>query len=271
MRRIPSDSAIWHVFDRGARRLNLCRDEEDFRTFLAILKESLRKAACELWAFALMMNHYHLLLRGSTRQVTLVLRSLNYRYSRYHNRKYALSGHAFESPYRAYPQKTRITALYKAAYIFLNPVTAGLVSRPEDYRWSGYRSFLGLPDDLGLPVSAEPMRLLGQDPVQARSEFDIVMGREKELVARRKSEGITRRELMRNEWSSLLDHARRQGSRGGFSAEDLALVWGDRAGIPTGILTDSLGLGSRFSTLRRLKELRQAAETQPGFPALSIA
>ena len=113
------------------------------------------------------------------------MRRVDYGYSKYHNKKYGLSGHAFDGPYKAFPQGTWINILYKIAYIFLNPVTAGMVPHPGAYRWSGYSSFMGLKGSPLAVTSAPALDRLSKDPSEARKGFLRIMEREQLLLRRR--------------------------------------------------------------------------------------
>ena len=139
MRRFDCDTSNWHVFARGARRLQLFRDDQDFSQFLTFLRYSLDASGCLLWAFALMTNHYHLVLRGSSKELTACMRRINLMYSRYHNKRYTMDGHTFDGPYQAFRQATPLLMLHTIAYVHFNPVKAGLSICPEDYLWSSCR------------------------------------------------------------------------------------------------------------------------------------
>src|SRR5262249_36414557 len=144
MRRIHCGPARWHVFSRGTRRLELFRDEPDYAAFLNCLRFALKESGCLLWAYALMSNHDHLVIFGDSDQVSVCMYHLNRLYATSHNKKYRLGGHAFDGPYGAVRIPTDGMLLWTLAYVFLNPVKAGLCSTAEDYPWSGYRSFIGL-------------------------------------------------------------------------------------------------------------------------------
>ena len=70
MRRVQRDSVGWHVIARGARRLDLFHDEQDFSIFIAVLRRAVEVSGATLWAFAIMTNHYHLVIYASTKQLT---------------------------------------------------------------------------------------------------------------------------------------------------------------------------------------------------------
>src|SRR3982750_1685761 len=106
MRRLHCDTAIWHVFARGSRRMELFRKEPDFMKFLDLLAFGRRASQCSLWAYALMSNHYHRVVEGSSTALAKCMHRLNGMYSSFHNQKYGLEGHAFDGPYHAFRQKT---------------------------------------------------------------------------------------------------------------------------------------------------------------------
>src|SRR5687767_1712152 len=100
------ESLDWHVFNRGSRRMALFRDDQDARVFAALLQTALNLSGCVLWAYLLMTNHFHLAIRGSSDQLSRCMRYAEGFYSIYHNKRYGLSGAAFEGRYESYPQGT---------------------------------------------------------------------------------------------------------------------------------------------------------------------
>src|SRR5687768_2361638 len=124
------EPADWHAFNRGSRRMALFRDDEDARVFVALLRSALELSGCVLWAYVLMTNHFHFAIRGSSAQLRRCMHYEEGLYSHYHNRRYGLSGAAFEKRYEAYPQGTLPMLLRTIAYVLMNPVAAGLVDTP---------------------------------------------------------------------------------------------------------------------------------------------
>lgn len=133
----------FHVFNRGSRRMALFRDDQDAQVFAALLQTGLEISGCVLWAYVLMTNHFHLAIRGNSDQLRRCMHYVEWLYSLYHNKRYGLSGAAFERRYESYPQGTLPLLLRTIAYVLMNPVAAGMVESPDAYSWSNYAGFFG--------------------------------------------------------------------------------------------------------------------------------
>lgn len=227
------DRIGWHVIARGARRLDLFRDPQDFNLFLTMLRFALRASGATLWAFTLMSNHYHMVLHATLQQLPACMMRLNRLYARYHNRRYDLVGHAFDGPYKAYRQPTPLLLLRTIAYVFMNPVAAGMRQSPEDYPWSCVRDYLGLP---GSPLEVDPAEILSRidpDPARAWKCFHRAMDQESSRIQRRVSTLVpTRTQIHSQQFEWLLDHARESAAiLGEEDPVQLAIHWGKQCGI----------------------------------------
>ena len=98
-------------------------------------------------AYCLMTNHIHLLLETNVIEIGKIMQKIAGDYARTYNRKYGYRGHLFEDRYRSCLVKDDVYFLQTSRYIHLNPVKAHMVVYPEDYRWSSYRTVLGMSDD----------------------------------------------------------------------------------------------------------------------------
>lgn len=260
MRRIKCDTRVWHVFCRGARRLNLFHEETDFLVFLTLLTDALRATGCELWAYVLMSNHFHLAVRADSGQLSRLMRRVDYGYSKYHNKRYGLSGHAFDGPYKAFPQGAWINILYMIAYIFLNPVTAKMVPHPDAYRWSGYASFMGLQGSPLAVQSAPALDRLSKNSSEARKEFLRILERQQALLKRRPPAVLSREEVLSRQFESLSDYAHDVGAFAGLTPAEVAIYWGCKAGIPTRVMARVLAKDpARITYLKRVL-LRRVAQ-----------
>jgi putative transposase len=270
MRRMHCDTSIWHVFNRGARRLLLFQDDRDYATFLQCLVFGLQQSACELWGYALMSNHYHLVLYGDSDQLTECLYHVNKLYAHLHNARYKLGGHVFDGPYQAYRVPTSRLALWTLAYVFLNPVKAGLCDEPQDYRWSGYRSFVGV-DGSPLPVdSAAFMRRVDLPLEQAWQRFHDVLRIEKLQPTRTLAGRPTMAEVHFSQFAWLQRHARDHAAL--LQGEDpmkVAVWWGRQCGITPRIMAKALDLDDSQEIRYILQEFKKRLVRDPSLARLS--
>lgn len=141
--RIHFPGALYHVISRGNQRQDLFLDEEDLKTYLAYLSEYKLRYPFRLYAYALMRNHFHLLLEVETVPLSKIMQFLLFRYTRYFNNRYRKEGHLFQGRYKAILCDKDAYLLELVRYIHLNPVRAKIVGSPEKYLWTSHLSYLG--------------------------------------------------------------------------------------------------------------------------------
>ncbi len=131
----------WHIIQRGNNRSVCFHAEEDFQFYLHYLQEFATQFGCAIHAYVLMTNHVHLLLTPQQADsASLLMKHLGQRYVQYINRTYRRSGTLWEGRFRSCLTQTEDYVLACYRYIELNPVRAGMVNQPQDYRWSSYHS-----------------------------------------------------------------------------------------------------------------------------------
>jgi putative transposase len=144
-----------HLTHRGNNRQVIFRRPADFEVFKHYLKEAVERYAVALNAYVLMNNHVHLMLTPSdVRGISKALHSTSRRYAGYFNARYARTGTLWEGRFGAglIRAERYLFACYR--YIDLNPVRAGIVSRPDQYRWSSHGYYAtGVKDELVTPHS----------------------------------------------------------------------------------------------------------------------
>lgn len=130
-----------HIIQRGNNRQPCFVAEEDYRFYLDWLQDYAAKAGCHVHAFVLMTNHVHLLLSAdSSDGAGMLMKALGQRYVQYFNRIYRRSGTLWEGRFRSCLTQEEDYLLACMRYIELNPLRAGMVEHPADYRWSSYRA-----------------------------------------------------------------------------------------------------------------------------------
>ena len=133
--------------DRGVRRSAIFEDETDYQVMLQMIKDCLEKYQCILHAYCLMTNHIHLLLETDRIEVDKFMKRMSERYAMYFNHKYSYRGHVFEGRYKSCLVRDDAYFLQTSRYIHLNPVKAGIITRPEEYFASSYCTMIGIKDD----------------------------------------------------------------------------------------------------------------------------
>jgi putative transposase len=143
----------FHVIQRGNNRSPCFFGQADYYRYLGDLGQLSRMHRVAIHAYVLMTNHVHLLATGEDAEgVSLLMKFLGQRYVQYVNRKYVRTGSLWEGRFRSCLVDTQSYLLTCHQYIETNPVRAGMVDRPGEYRWSSHRANAeGFPDPLVTP------------------------------------------------------------------------------------------------------------------------
>lgn len=124
-----------HIIQRGNNRQACFFADEDYRFYLNRLREYAAKTRCRVHAYVLMTNHVHLLLTAEDAQgAGALLKALAQRYVQYVNRIYRRTGTLWEGRFRSCLTQEETYLLACMRYLELNPVRAGMVTHPGEYR-----------------------------------------------------------------------------------------------------------------------------------------
>jgi len=140
--RVEFENAFYHVTSRGNQRDKIFYDAADRERFLEILSRTKERYGFLLHAYALMDNHYHLLIETPKANLSQIMQNINTSYTVYVNRKYQRSGHLLQGRFKGIIVDKDRYLIALSRYIHLNPVRAKLVKRPADYPWTSYKAFL---------------------------------------------------------------------------------------------------------------------------------
>jgi putative transposase len=144
--RLDTPGALHHIVVRGIERQKIFWDDADRDDFLDRLGDLLNQTRTDCYAWALIPNHVHLLLRTGLAPLATVMRRLLTGYAVRFNRRHRRHGHLFQNRYKSFLCQEDPYLLELVRYIHLNPVRARLVAdlkELESYRYSGHRALMG--------------------------------------------------------------------------------------------------------------------------------
>lgn len=144
--RLDIPGLLQHVIVRGIERRDIFLDDEDRSRFLERFSTLLVKTDIRCFAWALMSNHFHLLLKPTAVPLSCFMRRLLTGYAVVFNRKYVRSGHLFQNRYKSIVCEEEPYLLELVRYIHLNPLRVSLVTdlaALDHYPWSGHAVLMG--------------------------------------------------------------------------------------------------------------------------------
>lgn len=156
-----SNIGLYHVMLRGINRNIIFHDDMDLRKMLKILKEvsspternnEMVPEGCAIHAYCLMNNHIHLLIEERNEAIDRTMKRIGVAYVSYYNKKYERIGPLFQGRFRSEPVDDAAYYIKLLAYIHLNPVKAGIVSSPSDYRWCSWKEYISPDSVRGLEI-----------------------------------------------------------------------------------------------------------------------
>ncbi|MDW7739533.1 MAG: transposase [Bacillota bacterium] len=142
--REKSSTGIYHVVMRGINKQIIFNDDEDRQFYLAKVKEYKKTCGYEIYAYCLMNNHIHLLMKEGINSLGISFRRIGASYVYWYNWKYDRVGHLFQDRYKSEAVEDDKYFLTVLRYIHQNPFKAGLIN-DLNYPWSSYREYIQKP------------------------------------------------------------------------------------------------------------------------------
>lgn len=161
--RVISSSHIYHLILRSVNRQNIFLDEADSMRFLETIKKY--KAICkfEIFAYCIMSNHIHILIRENEDTISNIIQRISSSYVLWYNKRHKRCGHLFQERFRSEAVESEDYFLTALRYIHRNPVKAHIVSDPIKYKWSSYKEYCGKPSiadtDFALDILSADRRI----------------------------------------------------------------------------------------------------------------
>ncbi len=144
--RLDVPGTLHHVFVRGIERQKIVDDEKDRDNFLSRLGTLAKETGTTVYAWALMSNHAHVLLRSGAAGLPTLMRRLLTGYATSYNRRHRRYGHLFQNRYKSIVCEEEPYFKELLRYVHLNPLRAKLVdslSKLDHYKWCGHAIVLG--------------------------------------------------------------------------------------------------------------------------------
>lgn len=138
--RIHSKTRIYHIMLRGNERKNIFGSADDKNRFISKLFQKKQDGEYLLYAYCVMDNHVHLLIKEGTESIAKSIKKLSVSYAYYYNKKYKRVGHVFLDRYQSENIENKLHLRGAIRFIHNNPLAAG-VELVEAYRWSSYRYY----------------------------------------------------------------------------------------------------------------------------------
>lgn len=133
-----TEPGIYHIINRGVERRDIFNEHTDYEFFLELLLKLSKDFDVIIHNYALMTNHYHILLETKKNNLSKAVQFLNDKYAKYYNKKYNRVGHLWQGRYKSYALYDDAHFWVVAKYIERNPIKANMV---QDVNLYNYQSF----------------------------------------------------------------------------------------------------------------------------------
>lgn len=274
--RIIVPGAFHHIMARGIDGRSLFLDDEDHLRFIDLLHERLKLDGHRLYAWALLTNHYHLLIRVSDHPFSEMMRRINSRYARYYSKKYQRRGYLFQDRYKSIVTQDQKYVEEIIRYIHLNPIRSGLCKNLKTLKvfpWSGHRAIMGRITFEDKKTIQEILRRFGKNDQEARKAYVRFLeaglagtGEYGEIVdALRKNNRGAENQLSSRSWvigdhefvKTILDQDKQRKIRlVRYSAEQVTLEdIAARVGAAVGVPVDKLRSRSRGGAISKARKI----------------
>jgi len=143
--RKKSNTGIYHIVLRGINKQNVFLDNEDSSAYLHTLAKFREQSGYEIYAYCLMSNHIHLLMKEGSESLSIAFRRIGASFVYWYNHKYDRVGHLFQDRFISEAVETDSYLLTVMRYIHQNPLQAGMIKALDEYKWSSYSEYKQKP------------------------------------------------------------------------------------------------------------------------------
>lgn len=144
--RLSPSASFFHVMARGIEGQDIFATDGDRLRFLSFLAKGLKRTGFACYAWALMKNHYHLVLRSSEQHLSNLMRPLNSAYAQSFSRAHKRRGYLFQDRFKSIVTQDQGYVEELIRYVHANPLRAGICKSPKElerYPWTGHAVLMG--------------------------------------------------------------------------------------------------------------------------------
>lgn len=165
--RSKSYTNVYHIILRGINQQNIFYDKQDILKFKKEIKRTKEKYKYELYAYVLMNNHVHFIIKDTKNNLSMAIQGLTISYVMYFNKKYERFGHLFQNRFHSKNIEQMQYLFQCIKYIHNNPVKAGIGDLVQ-YKYSSYRDYV---ERTGLTDTEFILNLIGENEIEQNKNF----------------------------------------------------------------------------------------------------
>ena len=240
--RLDAPGVLQHVMARGIERREIFKDDKDRKSFLERFANILEETQTQCYAWALIPNHFHILLRTGPAPLSKVMRRLMTGYAVTFNKRQKRSGHLFQNRYKSVICEEDPYFLELIRYIHLNPLRAKLVQDLKEldkYPWSGHSAILGRRKNVLIPQQSKTKKDPGNpvNPACPVAPADGTGVKNEKLLAERTIKDVLlhfgeTRKIARRRYRQFVKNGIDRGKRPEFQGGGLVRsAGGNKAGL----------------------------------------
>lgn len=149
--RLILENACYHIITRGNEKHTVFKDHHDFEEYMELVSRYKYRYCSKVYGWCLMNNHVHMVVES--KNLSKFMHGISMSYAKYFRYKYKGTGHLWQDRYKSFILQKDEYLINCVSYVEYNPVRANIVSRPEEYLWSSYKSrILGCEERLLDPI-----------------------------------------------------------------------------------------------------------------------
>ncbi len=187
--RIVFPGAVYHVSARGYEKSFIFKDYKDKQRLMDIIFDVHRKYSFIIYAYAIMDNHYHLIMETIEPNLSFIMYHINKRYGTYYNIRHERKGYVFEKRFSAFIIQKGEAMKAQVQYVHMNPMRANMEKVLGEYKWTSHNYYLG-NEKQSIADSEFVLSMFGEDTKTAIPEYEAYMAKSRRFGKSRTEIGV---------------------------------------------------------------------------------